>query len=355
MFITMQSLYPSVDTDATIEGVAAHEVATALAGGADAQDRYGAPGVTTTNGVIVDDEMMRGARMFADFADTLFPSSAIDRKIETTLPPGSFGPNNWGTPDLFAWSSRYRLDVVDYKYGHGFVPATTLQLVNYAGLILDWYGVDGLWQQDLVIGLHVVQPRNYDRSGPVRSREVKASDLRAEWNGLRGAIERNPAYTRSGEHCRHCPGSRACHAAQRAGFNVADVAMLSEPFQMKGTELGAELRMLEAASTVIQARIRGLQDEAVAMCERGDHTHGFDLERASGRLDWTVPVERVIEVGKLFGVDLAGKPRPLTPTQAKNAGVPAEVIKTMASRSSGDLVLVPLDESPARTVFGHNV
>lgn len=348
-FITMQSLFPSVDTDETIEGVAAHEAATTLAAG-----QLVVKDSTTSNGLIVDDEMVRGARLFAGFADEIFPAG-VERMIETTLPPGSFGPDNWGTPDLFGWSSRNRLDVVDYKYGHGFVPATTLQLVNYAGLVLDWYNVDGLWQQELTIGLHVVQPRNYDRTGPVRSRIVKASDLRAEWNMLRGAIDREPTFTRTGEHCKHCPGSRACHAAQQAGFNVADVAMLSEPFKMKGTELGAELRMLTAARTVIDARIRGLQDEAMVMCERGDHTHGFDLERASGRLDWTVPVDRVLEVGKLFGVDLAGKPRPLTPLQAKNAGVPAEVISTMATRSSGDYTLVPLDESPARKVFGHNV
>lgn len=355
MFITMQNLFPSVDTDDTLEGEAAHEVATTLAANLGVESPHHRPGMMASNGVMIDEEMMRGARLFSDFADELFPSAGIQRMVEQRLPAGSFGPNNWGTPDLFGWSSRFRLDVVDYKYGHGFVPATTLQLVNYAGLICDWYNVDGAWQQELVIGMHVVQPRNYDRAGPIRSRIVKASDLRAEWNGLRAAIERDPSFTRTGEHCRHCPGARACHAAQRAGFNVADVSMLSEPFNLPGPQLGAELTMLKRARTVIDARIRGLEDEAIAMCERGDHTHGFDLERARGRLAWTVPVEKVIEQGRLFGLDLAGKPAALTPTQAKNAGMPADIVDSIARRSAGEPSLVPLDESPARKVFGHNV
>lgn len=355
MFITMQGLFPSVDTEETIEGVAAHEVATTLAANFGVESPQHYAGAMAGNGVLIDEEMMRGARLFSDFADELFPSAGIQRMVEHTLPPGSFGPNNWGTPDLFGWSSRFRLDVVDYKYGHGFVPATTLQNVNYAGLICDWYGVDGAWQQELVIGMHVVQPRNYDRAGPIRSRLVKASDLRAEWNSLRGAIDRDPSFTRTGEHCRHCPGARACHAARRAGFNVADVTMLSEPFRLAGPQLGAELTMLRRARAVVDARIKGLEDEAIAMCARGDHTHGFDTERPDGRLTWTVPPEKVIEQGKLFGLDLAGRPTTVTPTQAKNAGLPADIVNSLARRSIGEPTLVPLDESPARKVFGHNV
>ena len=207
-----------------------------------------------------------------------------------------------------------------------------------------------------LVEITVVQPRNYDRVGPVRTWRVPLVELRAHRNILRHAAEQamsdNPPL-RAGDHCEHCEARALCPANQDAGYRIADRAQIAIPHPLNATQLGAELRRLDAASAVLNARVEALRAEALARLRRGEPVAFYAVEHPAGRLSWHAGSETdVIAFGDALGKDLRAPPKPITPTQAKAAGIPAELVDAYASRPRGEAKLVPLDPSKPQRIFG---
>jgi hypothetical protein len=53
-----------------------------------------------------------------------------------------------------------------------------------------------------------------------------------------------------------------------------------------------------------------------------------------------------------MGVSLAKKPEPVTPKQARDAGVPADLVASYSRRKTGAAKLAPLTTADAQRVFG---
>jgi len=351
-WVAMNAAFPSVDTEASAEGVAAHEILEPVY--REGVGKFASAAAVASNGVFIDDDMVRGAVEFAQFVRSIAAPHA-SLVFEQTLPPGRFGPDTWGTPDLFFWNGPDELHVVDYKYGHGFVDAfANWQLITYLALLLDWYQVDGLHEQRLKVGLHIVQPRNFERNSSVRSWYVVAAELRAYFNQLEMAAGRLTDVATTGEHCRYCPGRVGCAANRRAAGFALDVTLAAEPLNLPMPLAGDELRRVQRALSLLEARAKGLEDEIKRACDQGDYSHGFELDRTRGRAHWVVPVEKVIELGRAFGVDLSKPVEAVTPRQATLAGIPVEVVNSLSNRNAGKVELVPAEQSSARKVFGHN-
>jgi len=257
----------------------------------------------------------------------------------------------WGTCDAYVLDYEHKVArVYDFKYGWGLVEAfENPQLIAYANGMVNYAGED--WRFELSI----IQPRPRHRLGPARTWRLTASEVRAYGERLRAAALEALGYNPRaivGRHCKYCPARSVCPALQSAALDAVELAQQAIPHEMGTLALGVELSLLTRAAAMLETRLAGLQGQAMAEIQRGRPVHGWHIEHVPGRLDWSKPVEEVMALGKALGVSLAKTPEPVTPTQAKKLGVPAEILAAYAERKSGSAKLVPINTDRAREAFG---
>lgn len=319
-------------------------------------------GETAPNGITVGEEMLDGAELYcAVVTEEYAKCGAVSHyRIETRVQIPEVHANNWGTPDTWifghnATTGRARLAVIDYKFGHDFIEVfENMQLVDYVCGILTELEIDGTADQLLDVEFVVVQPRSYGRGGPVRRWSTRASNLRALFNRLRSAAEDahapEPKATPSPDACKHCPGRHACEALQRQGYALPTLAGMSTPIDLPPDAMGLELKMLESAIALAQARASGLAEQLEHSLARGERNRHYELSSTPGRLGWNRPDYEVLALGSLLGADLAKPAEPITPTQAMKKIDPA-MVEAFASRPAGALKLSPISTVSSRKAF----
>ena len=359
----MNAMYPQDDSEDTLNGMAAHwcwepVLAEGLA--------LPLLGQIAPNGVAVTDEMLDGAELYIGVIERDLRNAHVPREelhIEERVAMPGIHAQNWGTPDTWFYSPREsRLYQYEYKFGHDFVDAfENWQNVNYASGIIDVLAArlgmpPAELDQRISVRITVVQPRNYDSAGPVRTWDVRGSDLRVYWNLLAGAAERameyppvaTPATTKQ---CKHCPGSHACGALQRQGYQAVHFARRITPAPLSAEAMAAELRALQDNAALLTARIAGLEAEAEARLRRGETVPGFGLEPTKGREAWKAPAAQVAALGDVFGVQVR-KDALITPAQARAAGLPEDVVAKMAGSPSRGMKLARVSQSSLEKAFG---
>jgi hypothetical protein len=349
--VALERLYPELDdTPDAMEGVAAH-----WAGAEVIQGRKIDVGLIAPNGVVLDAEMCDAAELYAEH---VLEAQEFDTVVcvETRLSPGSIHPDNWGTPDVTAWTPRTRtLHVVDFKYGHETIEVfENWQLINYVALVLEQLNVNGADDQITRVHMTIVQPRSYRADGPIRTWSATAADLRPYFNILTARAHdamKPETPTTVGPACKHCRGRHACPALQRAALSAVDVAGASVPVELPPAALGHELRTMHRAADLLKARITGLEEQALNTLRAGTPVPHFAVEQSKGREAWTKPIDEVIALGQLMGVDIA-KPGALTPVQARKAGLDPALVASYAAVPHGAMKLVPASTTQSRKVFG---
>lgn len=356
MWVHMNRAFPKPETPESMEGTAAHWVFAEMLAG-----RQVTAGMTAPNGVIVTDEMVDGGELVVNVVEARLANEFPQLHVEQPIACARIHPECWGTPDIWAYSPvQMVLEVVDYKFGHRFVDEfENDQGVTYIAGILDQIAAEsgqpvGLIDQAIMVNFTVIQPRCFYRGAPVRTWTVRACDLRAQINLLtvaaNDAMSAHPAAVTNPE-CTDCPGRHACDALQKAAYRDAEFATVSAPVVMSSQAASLELRMLERACERLQARVDGLREMVTAYVKQGQPTPFYSLESTYGRQTWTVPVEQVIALGDLMGVDLR-KPAVKTPKQAQKLGVDEAVIKGYSVTPSGSVKLIQINPADARRVFG---
>ncbi len=337
--------YPEEETIASREGTAAHWAAAEMLRG-----RVVAVGQCADNGVTLTDEMVEGAESYA--SDVLARDYDDMGDVEVTLRSDFIQSENWGTPDY----CKIRLDHVwidDFKFGHEYVNVReNWQLINYAAL-----AVGPLQRGDMRVTLRIHQPRSYHRDGPHRVWETTYADLMPKWQKMREyytLAARADAPVVAGNECKNCAGRHACEAAAAAGYEAAGRAYACTPLTMSPAAVGLELRTLIRARGQLNARISGLEEHAKSLIKQGTHVPFNKLEFGKGRTVWRNTVQEVIDLGLMFGVDVA-KPGTVTPLQAKVRGklIPGweDVIEQYSHAPNGSVELVEDDGKDAARIF----
>jgi hypothetical protein len=338
------------------EGTAAHWVFEELL-----YQRPVAVGSVAPNGVPVTLEMLEGADIYVEEVGRAYASlaSVTHYAVEQRVAIPAVHPNNWGTPDTWIFghnptTGRARLVVLDYKFGHGFVEVfENWQLVDYASGILDQLGVDG-GADDLSTSSSWSSSRAATTGTAPSAAGRRARGLRPLVNKLAGAAEAahmpNPKARPDPEACKHCPGRHACEALQRASFHAMDVAGMSTPVEMSVDAMGLELRMLERALKLMQARASGLAEQLEHALVGGASSPYYAMTPGESKLVWIKPAGEVLALGQMCGVDLAKPREPVTPTQAKKLVDPA-LVALYSDRTRAALKLAPVDTVGARKVF----
>lgn len=357
MWVTMNQRFPQDDTPEAAEGTAAHWVFSQVL-----VDKPVSEGMAAPNEVVVTDEMIDGAELMAEAICNTSKGRSLALHIEEPVSISRIHPQCWGTPDVWAFDRDHMLlDVFDYKFGHGFVDEfENDQGVAYiAGLIdklAEELGVGpGLLDQQVRVRFHIIQPRCYYRGAPIRTWDIGlASNLRGQINTLSmaalAALGEDPP-ARTNPECRNCPGRHACSALQQAAYADAEYATRSSLVELSSSAASLELRMLERAQARLDARVDGLREVVSALGRSGQPTPFHRLESKPGRVVWNAPVDQIVAIGQLMGVDLA-KPGAITPSQARKAGIDDAVIKAYSITQAGSIKLVPDNPTDVRKVFG---
>lgn len=312
------------------------------------------PPTVAPNGVVITDEMIEGAQVYAE--DVQWHRQLGDElHVEEYVPCTFIHPQNGGTPDLWLWRrDTMDLFIWDYKYGHRYVDVfENWQMLDYlAGILMDVLKIEDL--SKVSVHFRLAQPRCFTPGGPVRSWDFNAAKIVEYWERLQRAAQRafgNDPPTIVGPACRDCKGRHACEALQIAGEDACDVTAGSSPLVLPPAALSLELRMLTRAQELLKARITGLEAQATATIKSGTGLPGWQLQQGEGRLNWNVPLETVFATGDVMGVELR-KPAAITPTQAIKAGLDTTSVQALSARPKGELKLVQHDDKQMRKVFG---
>lgn len=355
LWVAMNQAYPQPDTPESLEGNAAHWVFAEMLAGRPVSEGMQAP-----NGVFITDEMMDGAELLVDTARALVPAG-VPLNVEQRVAIPAIHPECFGTPDIWAYDCATAiLDVIDYKFGHRFVDEyENDQCVAYTSGLIDHIArmlskAPGLLDQAVRVRITVIQPRCFYKGSPVRTWSVMASDLRAHINQLANAagvaLAPNPPAVTNPE-CGDCPGRHACPALQQAAYYDAEFAVKSSPVELPPAAASLELKMLERSLERLQARVEGMREAVAAYIRQGHSVPWHRAEQGYGRQQWTMPVDQVLAMGSLMGVDLS-KPGVKTPKQAIKSGVDEAVIKAYSITPLGSLKLISDNPADARRVFG---
>ena len=130
---------------------------------------------------------------------------------------------------------------------------------------------------------------------------------------------------------------------------MADV----EGVTLKGDNLATELRILKRAEKALKARLSGLEEQALTEIRNGGVLNGFIGKTGHGRMRWKkdTPIEEVIMMGDLMGVDVR-KPVELdTPKKVLSKGVDASVIDMYSETPVTGLKLVEDNGEHIRNMF----
>lgn len=338
--VPLSAQFPDTDGEEAKEGDAAHWLASEWL-------RKGVmpPDIVAPNGVVIDEEMREHVAGYVAFIRAEAGGNltlALEERIE--IP--AIHPDCFGTPDA-TWTVPRVLHIVDFKYGHGYVEAfENWQMLAYAARDLP---------EDWVVAIAIYQPRSYHRDGPIRRWRYPAGELETYVASLRSAAHEamgnNPA-TVVGPHCKHCPARHVCKALQASALDALETVSDATPAELTPLALSVELKLLRRAEADISARLAGLEAQAMAAIQSGTLVPGWAIEHTTGREEWTVPAAQIFSLGTIAGVNLAKDPQPITPAQARKAGIDADMVAQFCQRKPGTAKLAPLDVNAARKAFG---
>ena len=347
----MEAAYPQTeDSVEAAEGTAAHwGVAEQLSG------RLVDIGVIAPNGIPLTLDMCQAADLTFDYVSRVLAPHGLkpsDGHVEQRVAIPRVHPQSWGTPDYWIRLPDGTIFLLDFKYGHRYVPVfENWQLVEYLAGASTAAGEGANWKTLAA----VVQPRSFSRDGPIREWRSSMLDLapliqRAAAAAL-AALGPEPV-ARVGPECRDCRGRHACPALQRAAQDAMDESTHVVPLVLPPAALSLELRLARRAADMLKARITGLEEQTTAALKRGESVPGWGITHAAGREKWTATDAEVIALGTALGVNVAKPAEAMTPSQARMAGFDPGVVAAMSTRPGGAASLVEVDVGELRRVFG---
>jgi Protein of unknown function (DUF2800) len=379
------SVPPLPDTDDQAEGDAGHWVARRYAAGYGHELPIGAKFPCKGREWTVDADMYAGARLYARALGYEHHNLRLERrvKIKRVHPTECEGtpdgyrvfydareahPNGCpeGLPDEAFNAGRLKLiRVGDYKYGHRFVEVfENYQLSAYASGVADEHGLDDN-DENIYVELILVQPRCYHRDGPVRIWRTKLVNLRAVINIASNAAhaalvpltEYNAPKATTGAHCVDCSARHVCRALQVNTSHLIDYAHTAERVELPAWAVGQELFLVQDAIKRLTARETGLSAQADSMIRAGQPVPMYHMEPQQTRLTYydNVNTDEIVGLGDMMGIELRKKlerkDQVVTPTQALQLGIDADVMRSYAHRPTGAMRLTRDNSINARKVF----
>jgi len=347
--VKMQAEAPSYgDPHTGDEGTAAHWAAAEILAGKTPQENWMAP-----NGVLVTEEMRLNLQDYV--AAVLATKGRLH--IEESVQVDHVHPQLKGTPDCWSYDGDKRmLTIDDLKFGWTIVePYENWQMICYALGAMALIVTDLTLPVDMGVQIRIIQPRPYHRNGSVRSWTLTAAELERYASRLRAAaveaLSDSPTVT-AGEHCKYCTARYSCPSADRAALMAIDLTESAVLDRLPDERLGLALETLYRAAEAIKFRLTGLEQQAISTIQQGGHIEGWTTEGGRGKKTWSKSDTEVFALGDLLGLELRAAAKPITPVQAKKAGLSADMLSVYSALQPGKVKLMPVSDTLANKAFG---
>jgi hypothetical protein len=293
------------------------------------------------SGVFVDRTLAINVQMYINHVQERLDLAQIEDtfKVEQRLPISYIHPQECeGDPDAWAYDNALgTVYVWELKFGYSLVEVEeNPQLLCYGAGIFEYLYNRGIMPETFVFG--IVQPRGFHREGPFRFWRISTAELRERVVVLAAAGAEAltlGANTKSGSHCRNCPGILTCEASEQACGEALEVIASSEPEELSNLALGRQLILLQDAMATVKNRLAPMETQALECLKKGQLVPGHGVDLGRGSRSWK-PDQRsqIIAMGELFGLEL--DPRELiSPAQAENLGLSKEIVATLVNKSAG--------------------
>lgn len=349
-----QQAYSPLDVEPSqsrLEGRACHEVAQKLFKNEPFSDMVGS---LSKDGIVITDELFDAAREYFNevwgYCNT--HGRVHDLHVEETCPVPGYG--DWYCiPDAWVYVPEAKvLRVYDAKFGHRIVdPFENWQLLIEAFSICEQFQTP-----PDIIELVIVQPRGFTSEGTVRKWVLTYDELVAYRRQVNETVLRvldtSPLCT-PGPYCLDCSARAHCDTLKQQSYAGVDYVQSLQTHNLSGHALGVELRLLQRAQEMIKMRLSGLEEQALHEIKQGQHVTFYSAKTTYGRKRWKkdVPVDQVIFMAELQGVDVR-KPQELdTPAQCAKKGVDPSVIEQYAETPVTGVKLEQVDERAIKNVF----
>jgi hypothetical protein len=361
-YATLAARFPELpgDNEVREEGAAGHWAAYEIGNGRPVPE-----GTIAPNGVELTEEILDGVAEYL----MVLRSWGVPVYMESQVAIPSIHKECGGTVDAWSWDPIKRImRVADLKLGYRPVdPFELWQLLAYVRGVLDYLqSIYGQFTEHFTVEMIIVQPRGYGHD-TVKTWRVNSQKLIPYMHRLRVAAEHAVAYRdgkfdmvvgsengafTAGPHCENCSAKANCATLQNASLQLLDVSGDHGALELTYDQAAAELRRLDRAIKVMEARQAGLEGKL----EYGIKTDNFVLRNfevgsGSGRLVWQEgKAAQAIALGKVLGHDIAKPQQALTPTQAK-AKISGTVLDAFTERKPGKLKLRRLADNHADKLF----
>lgn len=357
---------PGEVPESVLEGRACHEVAQHWLTSPDTVVGWyskftGGPrvGDLSKDGVVITQELYDTASDYVREVCEYLNTNRIpltELHVESRIDLSHIVPEWYGYADAWVYNPHTNTIVVwDFKAGHRLVEAVdNWSLVLYAeGIKMEHFP---LLSPAPNFDLRIVQPRGFHHDGPVRTWQYTAEQHMALYftvaAGVRAAIDDAPPCVVS-SYCKTCSARAHCDTALRNAYESVDYVGQLVTHNLTGQSLGVELKLLRRAAAAIEARLSGLEEQAIHEIKSGQSVPFFAIKAGKGREKWRddVPVDQVLMLGDLLGVDLRKPVQLDTPAQARKKGIDKSAIDQYTETPSTGFKLVENDGSLAATTF----
>jgi hypothetical protein len=361
----MAARFPELpgDNEVREEGTAGHWAAFEIG-----NNRPVPEGTIAPNGVALTEEILDGV---AEYLAVLRSwGSPIYLESQVAIP--SIHAECGGTVDAWSWDAVNRImRVADLKLGYKPVdPFELWQLIAYVRGVLDYLqAIHGRFTEHFTVEMIVVQPRGYGHD-TVKTWRVNSEKLIPYMNKLQAAASHAVAFRdgdyalvvgsekgafTAGPHCENCSAKADCATLQTASLQLIDVSTDHGALELTADQAAAELRRLDRAIKVMEARQAGLEGKLEHAIQKENFIHrNFEMSGGNGKLAWDDgKAVQAIALAKVLGFDIAKPLQALTPTQAK-AKVPGTVLDAFTVRKPGKLKLTRLADNHADKLFNQD-
>lgn len=356
-WVEMTTWYPDdEESEEAMIGTAVHELGAWIL----LEDQGTPYNTSADNGVMYSDEMIECAELYAGYCQGLmeqYPRSAY--AIERHVSMGkTIHPENSGTPDFVLVDRESKtIHIVDYKNGRGVVEAyQNWQLLDYLYGVAEAHNlsVAELWGHEWSINLTIVQPRAFSGDGVIRTWTVPPAMIQVYADRLRTSAHEalsGNAMCHAGEHCRYCNALHACPTALQSGMLLFDLAGRATPVELSPHAMGLQYEVIQQAVKLLSSLEASYEAQITSKLRLGTNIPGWSLEGKTGNLEWTAPLEEVLAIGDLMGVELRKATEAITPTQAKSKGLDPTILTEYASRPNKGFKLTKFDDSRISRIF----
>ena len=294
------------------------------------------------NGWLIEPVMVRHIQAYVDMLKGYDGKIDVERSVK-------LNENIQGTPDAYGLVNDNHLIVDDLKYGYEIVEPTSEQLTIYGGALYRQLTANGHSVDKITLGIY--QPRAYHFAGIHRTRDLTPEQLMQEIAVIEQAgIECNKlhAETRTGSHCRYCPGAAKCASVAWSNYDTYHSMHHRNQRNMTPLELAEELAFIDNAEAKLKGRRDAVHAEVNALMDQGVKIPGWVREHGVGQRRWKY---NATTVKMLTGIDpTAGKM--VTPAELERKGADAELIKNLVITPKTKAKLKPLPDGFFASKFG---